>query len=381
MKVLYITNYADMYGANISLFVMMSALKKEYHIEPYLLISGKGGDIGALCKEEGIPFFEYDFRISAVDENIRHKRLRKMTRFFMRYKEFVQIERRFRKQGFTFDLVHSNSSVFDIGLFFAKKWKIPHIWHIREFAKEGCGLEIVYSDRVMRRKYAASDLVITISDEMTAWIQQMDQRIKVQKIYNGVRMPDVYEKKFCKDGVLRFCMVGGITVKKNHLDVIQACQILLEQGMESFRLYIAGDTFGEYYEKIQAYLSENTELSEHIVFTGYCRDIDKFLRDKDVGIVATDIEGFGRVTVEYMANYMTVIGTNTGGTVDLINHADFLFTPHDIPTLTEKMRYCMDNREILEKNKQSVRKKAERYSVESNAEQIHEAYTLLTPHI
>lgn len=374
MKVLYITNYGDMYGANKSLLTMMSLLKREYDIEPCLLISGNLGDMGAGCEEEGISCLGYDFRISAINENTKWKPIRRMTRRIVRYVDFYKIYYRIKKEGLLFDLVHSNSSVFDIGLFLAKKWKVPHVWHIREFAKEGCGLEIVYGSKVMRRKYAASAIVIAISDAIADYIRHMDSKIKMRKIYNGITLPSPYHKEFMQDGILKFCIVGGLTSKKNQLDVIKACEKLLRQGIRVFELYIVGDASGVYYEEMQSYLADKEELHKHIFFTGYCNDILSFLANKDVGIMATDIEAFGRVTIEYMANYMPVIGTNTGGTPELLGGTGRLFEPHDIEALAQAMCFYIEHPEILENNKEAVRKRAELFSAEKNARDVYKLY-------
>lgn len=374
MKVLYITNYGTMYGANKSLFTMMSVLKEQYNVEPYLLVSGRSGDIGKCCKKIGIPYFEHDFRISAIDEDTKHKALHKFTRYIMRYKEFYQIFFYMKKLRLSFDLVHDNSSIFDIGLFLAKKWKIPHVWHIREYAKVGCGLEMVYGENTVRRKYLESSLIIAVSDAIASWVRQLDDNINLKIVYNGINIPPIYEKAFCKNNMIHFCIIGSIVPRKNQLDVIKACEILLTAGKTNFHVYIVGDVGGEYYKEILKYLSEKTALCEHVTFTGYCDDVNAFLKDKDVGIMASDREAFGRVTVEYMANYMSVIGTNTGGTVELLKNIGILYSPHDINALAKAMIYYMDNPDVLEKNRQVMRNKAEMFGAEKNAEMIYDSY-------
>ena len=374
MKVLYITNYADMYGANRALLTMMSLLQGEYDIEPYLLISGNLGDMGAGCEKEGIPCLGYDFRISAIDENTKWKPVRRVTRRIMRYVDFYKIYRKIKMEGLHFDLVHSNSSVFDIGLFLAKKWKVPHVWHVREFAKEGCGLEIVYGKNAMKRKYAASSMMIAISDAIAESIRHLGSKIRVRKIYDGIVLPQPYNKEFIQDGILKFCIVGGLSEKKNQLDVIKACERLIQQGLYAFQLYIVGDTFGNYYEEMQDYLVDKDQLRQRVVFTGYRKDVHLLLAHMDVGVMATDIEAFGLVTVEYMSNYMTVIGTNAGGTPELLGGTGRLFKPHDIEALAQAMCFYIEHPEVLEKNKEAVRKQAELFSAEKNAEIIYKCY-------
>lgn len=375
MKVLYITNYGTMYGANKSLFTMISLLKNEYNIEPYVLVSGVTGDMGDYCEMAGIPCFGYDFRISAIDENTKWKPIRKFTRRIMRYVDFYKIHYKITKKGLCFDLVHSNSSIFDIGLFLAKKWNIPHVWHVREFAKQDYGLEIAYGRNAIRKKYLASSVVIAISNAIEESIKKISSDINAKRVYNGITIRPVYPKEFCSDGILKFCIIGSTNPKKNQLDVIKACDKLLQQGRKEFLLYIVGDIGGEYYEEMQHYLAEKEEMHQHIIFTGYCDDVNSFLMDKDVGIMASDKEAFGRVTIEYMANYMSVIGTNTGGTVELLEGIDnSIYALHDIEALAGMMGFYMDYPERLRHNMEIMRKRAELFSAEKNAELIYRSY-------
>lgn len=373
MKILYITNYDTMYGANTSLFWMMISLKQDYGVEPYLLVPG-GGKIGQLCQKAAIPCLCYDFRISALPENTKWIGFRKLTRRFMRYTDFYRIWKTINSQDIHFDLIHSNSSIFDIGVFLAKRWKIPHVWHIREFAKEDYGLVSVLNKRTIRNQYMNSDAVIAISDAIQERIFSYSNLIPVRKIYNGIHLVEKYEKKYAKDDVINFCIIGSICRRKNQLDTVKACIKLEEKGLSNYCLYIVGDTGGDYYQEILQYIAEHPILQEKIIFTGYCDDVNQFLKDKDVGIMASDAEAFGRVTVEYMANYMPVIGTNTGGTPEVVGDAGKLYEPHNIDQLGEYMSYFICNMRVLERDGMLARKQSEFFSAEKNAESIHEIY-------
>jgi len=221
MKVLYITNYDTMYGANKALYEMMCILKTDYDIEPYLLVPGAGGGvIGGKCSEKRIPILTYDFRISAIDENTKWKPVRKFTRRVMRYFDFVRIWNDLKKNNAKFDIIHSNSSVFDIGYFLSRKMHVFHVWHIREFAKEGCGLELVLDKYSLQKKFQRSQAVITISKAMEDVYRRNYSDIPIKHIYDGVELCEKYSKKYMYDDVLKFCIVGTVNKKKNVLKCI-----------------------------------------------------------------------------------------------------------------------------------------------------------------
>ena len=375
MKVLYITNYDTMYGANKSLFTMMTLLQKEYGVEPYLLVPGIGGGvIGGLCTQYNIPLFTYDFRISAIDENTKFKNLRKCTRRCMRYVDFYRILRWINKQGVKFDLVHSNSSIFDIGYFLSRRWKIPHVWHIREFAKKGCALELVLNSKSICRKYRKSSAVIAISKSIYEYIAHINKAIPLKLIYNGIDIPKKYEKKYVEKEKVNFCVVGSLNSRKNVLEVIKACVELQSNNIANYRLYIVGHNEGEYYEELKNYIENHSEISEHIIFTGYCKDVNSFLKKMDIGIMASEVEAFGRVTVEYMANYMPVIGTNTGGTPEVIDCEEDLYEPHDIIRLSELMKKYIESPALIKEKGEQNRLKAENFTAEKNADEIYNLY-------
>lgn len=375
MKVLYITNYDTMYGANKSLFTMMSLLQEKYNVEPYLLVPGRnGGVIGGLCTKRNISLFTYDFRISAIDEKTKYKPIRKFTRRCMRYVDFYRVYKCISTQNVKFDLVHSNSSIFDIGYFLSKKWKVPHVWHIREFARKDYALEPVLDSKSICRKYQNSSAVISISKSIYAYVKHLDINIPLKLIYNGVDIPDRYDKHYFENDVINFCIVGSLNPRKNVLDVIKACVELQRQNILNYRLYIVGGKEGNDYEVLNNYIKEHSEISEHIFFTGYCDDVFVLLKKMDVGIMASEAEAFGRVTVEYMASYMAVIGTNTGGTPEILNCEEDLYPPHDIFKLTELMKKYIGSPCNLEEKGRQNRLRAEFFSAEKNAEEVYKLY-------
>ena len=375
MKVLYITNYDTMYGANKSLFAMMELLKDKYGIEPFLLVPGyEGGVIGSLCKKKGIPCLCYDFRISVVPEDMKYKNIHKVTRHIMRNFDFIRVARGIEKQNLEFDMVHSNSSIFDIGLFLAKRWKIPHVWHVREFAKEDYGLETVLSKRAIRRNYLNTNKVIAISEAIKSIILKYDKTINAKRIYNGIDYIPEYNKKYCSKGAVCFCIVGSLIKGKNQLDVLKACVELERRSDYAYRVYFLGDTDGTYYEELSSYLDKHKEIQLKVFFEGYCDNVNAFLKQMDVGIIPSEKEGFGRVTVEYMGNYMPVIASNAGANGEILAQDGDLFELHNIGALADLMEKYIASPDLLAGVGSKMKQRSMLFTKENNADEVFEVY-------
>lgn len=379
MKVLYITNYDTMYGANKSLFSMMELLKEKYNVQPYLLVPGhEGGAIGRLCKTIGVPCLTYDFRISAVSEDMKKKRIHKMTRAIMRYYDFYSIAKQIEKSNYEFDLVHSNSSIFDIGFFLANRWGIPHIWHIREFAKEDYGLETVLTKRTIRKNYLQSDKIIAISDAIKEYVEKYGKDIDIARVYNGIDIIPQYEKEYLVNGKVSFCVVGSLVKGKNQIDVLKACTQLEKKADYDYHVYFLGGTGGKYYDELCCYIREYKEIEKKVSFEGYCDDVNAFLRKMDVGIMPSEREGFGRVTVEYMGNYMPVIASNSGANKELVGETDDIYELHDIDELAKMMEKYITNPGLLFGKGKEMRARALSFTKEQNAENIYNIYREVT---
>ena len=88
-------------------------------------------------------------------------------------------------------------------------------------------------------------------------------------------------------------------------------------------------------------------------------------------------EAFGRVTVEYMANYMPVIGVNTGGTAEIIKDKlnGFLYELNNIEELASKMEYFINNKDDIERiGKSAYKYVIEKYDMKTNTEKIYDVY-------
>ncbi len=377
MKVLFITNYADMYGANRALLSMMLILRERYAIEPILLMSGNAGALGRECSNRGIKFVCHNFRLRTVDENVSNKCLRKITRFCMRYLDYISVQKMLRNEEIEFDIVHSNSSIIDIGFYIAKWNKVPHVWHVREYLKADYGQEYACPMTLVSRNYLQSDAVISISKAIENHINALDRRICTHLIYDGVEICERYKKEYFKDESINICIVGAIIPSKNQLMAIEAVSYLKIWGIVNWKLYIVGNDSGRYYELLKNKIEEYG-ISDNVIFTGYRDDVDFLLHHMDIGLMPSFSEAFGRVTVEYMANYMPVIGVNSGATPEIVDIDSLIVQLNDAEMMAQKLRDFILDKKRIEEYGLIARKRAEQFTASTNADAIYDVYSDIT---
>lgn len=372
MKILYITHYGELYGANYSLLNLIIRLKKEYNIEPFVLVNEYGKFVEKLNEYE-IPVIMGKYSKCTVYIKRKHLAIKKVIKKVLRPVQYQILERKLNKYG-PFDLIHSNSSVIDVGYYIAKRWNVKHIWHVREYGESDYDLIQIDTRRIIRKKYLEAAQVIAISNSISEMLQIIDQKINVVTVYNGIVMQSKYTKKYLNNGRIHFCIVGFISENKNQMEAVQAVQVLVNLNVRNFMLHIVGDGREDTVDMINQYISQNC-LNDYVRMEGYINNISEFLDGMDVGIVTSQKEAFGRVTIEYMNNYMPVIGKNTGGTKELILEGinGYLYK-EDAFELASKMRLFLNDTEKMVTMGKQARNFSEKFTAEKNAEEILNVY-------
>ncbi|MBD5504855.1 MAG: glycosyltransferase family 4 protein [Lachnospiraceae bacterium] len=373
LKVLYVTHYGTLYGANRSMLDMILTLREKYHIVPCVLLN-KHGDLEKELEKNGIDYIYGKYYSCTVSKNGKIKFLIKlMIKKVIRPFSYFMVIKNLKNH---FDIIHSNSSAVDIGYYISRKFRYIHIWHIREFGWEDYNFEQIDSSRKVKDRYLNTDGVIAVSRSVEEMILDIDGQITVNAVYNGIEIPEKYEKVFCTDNKVHFCTIGVICKNKNQMEAVRAVKYLVKEGYHNFYLHIVGGegADGEFYV-IKKFIEEN-HLEGYVELTGYRYDVPIFLKKMDVGIMGSYKEAFGRVTIEYMSNYMPVIGVNTGGTKELIKNGEngLFYDLGDSVDLAEKMKEFIDKPYLLKDMGLRAREFSEQFTAGSNADNIYSVY-------
>lgn len=374
MKVLFITHYADFYGANRSLLALMLHLRETYKIIPTVLINRRG-DFQTQLVKHNIPYVEAMYYMCKIERNQIRKKIHVLLRKLITPFLFISAKIKLEKYG-GFSLIHSNSSVINIGNYLAGKWDIPHIWHIREYGLEDYNLEDIYSRKFINKQLNCAFRVIAISNEIADTVSARYGNIPLEVIYNGVDIVSAYNKYSNYKNIVKFCIVGLICEGKNQIEVLKACRKLNDRDIRNYMVTFIGGFGSEDYKNEVMNFIEDNNMKENIEFTGYLEDINSLLKNQDVGIMASKKEAFGRVTIEYMSHYMPVIGADSGGTAELIREGEngYLYGAGDAKQLAEIMEKFINNTELIEQLGSNGRKFAEGMTAYNNAARIFSIY-------
>lgn len=377
MNILYIVHDNKKGGAALSFLEMISYISKEHNV--YVLTPHKNGFLPQKLDEMQIPHnnAHYFWWKIALPQN---KFLADLRLFvykilnFWNYVEAFRIKKLISEKQI--DIIHSNSSVINFGALLSKNTGIPHVWHLREYGEEDFDLKRVVSETKYCRemnKYATG--YIAISKSIKQKFSNIVDESKIYQIYNGVAEEYRYEKKFEKGfpQIVKFLIAGNYCKEKGQDDVIKAVLELRKQKVENFEVYLAGN--GDFAEP-KRMVAENG-LENWVIFCGLVEDMIQLRKKVDVEIVASKCEAFGRVTIEAMRMSNPVIGTNAGGTPELIIDGEngLLFEYGKPLQLAECMKkYIMNPALIAKMGKTAYRTMEGKFTPKENADKIMEVY-------
>lgn len=380
MKVLYIASGDSKYGASKSMIEVMLSMKNRYGVEPVLL-TRKANRLNQICNElkiENYVFWNRDIMAGSAYSNPLLNVLKHVVKYGL-YLYGGICQSGVSKIGLDFssiDLIHSNLNRNDIGAWIAKKYDIPHIWHLRELGKEDYRVQFYKRDCINYLNRNA-DAFIAISECVArAWKKRGIEEKKIHLVYNGIDISHFNIKKEQNVTVIKVVMSGHIQLTKGQDQLIQAIGLLEDEYRSCIQVDFYGEAYPDYKKQLDKYVREY-HLEEIVHFCGYCDHLPQKLSEYDIGVICSRAEGFGRVTVEYMASNLVVLASNTGANPELIEEgiSGILYKYNDIEDLAEKIRYLVthteERRKIAERGRKRVQ---ERYTTEKNVEGIYQVY-------
>lgn len=337
MKILFITQYVALFGANKSLLSILNAVKNAGD-EPWVLCPEQG-DLTLELKNLNIGYTVFNFHSSCIGGKIRGS-LKAIKNIFSDISNFSKL----KTAVFTInpDLIYTNTSVVYHGYFLARALNKPHIWHLREFGWEDYHLRHPLGLSFFKTLLYKSDGVICISRVISIFFgQQKNTNAKV--IYNGIKVKELLPvtKNVSADSSIKFLIVGFISESKGQLEAIKAFEKLLTID-QRFELVIVGEGSPAYFSLIKSYCHKSELLRTKVLFTGFQKDPSQLYNSCHYFLMYSKSEAFGRVTVEAMQHGMPVIAKNSAGSVEIVKHDynGYLFDDYEnsLTSLYDKLR-------------------------------------------
>lgn len=321
--VLYVTHEHDiMLGSTRSLLNMISAVR--HIINPIVLLPRKGC-VSATLEKEGIRYIVADFPSGITDK----KGIKFVAIYIPRLiRDSIRIRHAFseikNQLGDTkIDIVHTNSAVIDFGYRFAKKYDIPHIWHLREFIDLFFGFKPFMGWRKFHAALNSSTATISISNAIRKHYRGIKTKDSDYVLYDAVRTSD--ECRFEAEKSRYFMVCGAITQNKGIETAIEAFRFFNKRNPD-YRLLLIGNVAPAYKRHLEKLIT-SAGMKDSIDFVSYTDNIASYFVKASGLLMCSPYEGLGRVTVEAMFYGCPVIGCRSGATKEIIidNVTGYLF--------------------------------------------------------
>lgn len=265
-------------------------------------------------------------------------------RFYARPKSERQIAHIIESCGI--DLLAISSGAISSGSRAAQKAGIPFVWHIREFMQEDHELDFYPWAHAYERMSEASCL-ICVSKAVAQKMQRICPNTRTEVVYNGIDTSTFNSEgrtPQAPGGPVRLMFSGGISRSKGTFLILDALSRLGRAVALTLDIYGSeGSSAGQDASSLQERCRE-LGLEEVVRYQGRSSTIADEYRRHDILIVASRAEAFGRVTVEAMMCGCAVVGSNAGGTPELLaDDRGYLFEPNDAESLARALEAAVSD--------------------------------------
>ena len=378
IKVLFIADIGEKGGASKQLLDLVCGLKKHDDVE-IVVVNSKRNAINDILTRNNVKNYSISYYPFIIPSETGIPRL--VLKFMPRVLQYYLFNRKAKRQldkivdENNINIIHSYINRVDIGPIVAQKHNITHIWHIHEFG------ELDYKCISLVPKYIRymnqfKTSYIAISNAVKNYWQKKGLIGEIDTIYNGVNIELASDNKKLDFSVLNVVMVGTICETKGQYQLIEAVHLLPQEYIDRMYFTIIGSGVKAYKKRLKK-LVNMYGLNNHINFVGYKDNISEELNNYNVGITASRSEGFGRVTVEYMAKRILPVVSNTGANTELVNHekTGLVYEYSNVQNLADKLMYIIDNQETCKELVNNAYKVYQsRYTVERYVDNVYEYY-------
>lgn len=316
INILYICIDSSLGGSTASLFNLIDGLSGV--VKPIVLFpeQGKGYEYFA---QHGIESYVFPFVKLHVFKSNRLCEVWKRPwhwHYIKKLRKDVGCYRYIMKMlaGRKVDIVHTNTSPNDIGVFLSFLLRAKHIWHVRESCEY---FDIYRGIPRLRRLINHADARIAISTSIKELWKMPNNNTWV--VNNAVRKKNEACYIPQKEKYLLFSSYY-LTEFKGTRTAIKAFA-LSGVTREGYRLKLMGNCEETYYQSL-CETAREYGVMQSIDFISYQLNVKPYYAHATGYIMASQYEGLGRVTIEAMFYGCPVIAHAVGGTLDVIKDGE-----------------------------------------------------------
>lgn len=320
MKIAYVLSSTNpVGGATKAVKTMLSGLMK-LGVEPVIILPDKEGIYGEF-KAMGMTVYALNYKLNIYPG---HRTLRKCLEFAPRILMKVVLNNWAAGQLATIlekervQIVHTNVGVINIGFKAARKARLPHIYHIREYADLDFDMHVFPSKKHFQQQLnAPQSYSLCITRDIQRHHRQTGKATSLV-VYDGIKpatqqMPCVGKKPY-------LLYAGRIEPAKGLMELLQAYALYRQASKEALPLHIAGSIHDAgYWQQAQQYIEEQ-QMQAQVKYLGLIPNIEQLMMEAQAIVIPSRFEGFGLCMPEAMFCGCLAIGRNTGGTKEQLDN-------------------------------------------------------------
>lgn len=348
-NILFIHQSAELYGSDRTLLLLLKHLDK------------------TKFKSVVILPFDGPLKVELERENIKVvvapvlKLYRKMFSPKNIFQFFKDIKKGFNtidnlNKEYKFDFIYSNTLAVLLGVFYAKKSGIKHLWHIHEII-ESPKIFMKLFCQMLSLKYNSK---IVYNSNATKNFWNVNKRIssKSEVVWNGLEVNqksisneeyEYFKKEIfnSNSSEIIITLIGRISRLKGHKWLLSTYVNKLFEFQNIKILFVGSPVEGqEYYlTEIEQFIIDN-KLENKVKIIPFTKELVKIWAVTDVVVMpSTEKESFGLVAVEAMLAKKPVVASNHGGLTEIIinNETGFLVEPNNENQLAETIITLIEN--------------------------------------
>ena len=323
-NILYIAHYSELYGANKSLLSLL-AQRKRLGFSDLVVLPAAGSFVGLLKELEVMYFIEPFFLSYHIPSNRKqpiYRLIRWVLNLIFRVRSFLSQQKASAKiaakiKNSDLTLIHSNSSLHEVGYYLSEKLGLPHIWHIREFGDLDYGFIYNFSLARRKRHLKSAAKCIFVGDKLRKHFNYSSEKNGIV-IRNGV-FPKTYTENIDWEKERADLLMVGYLSQTKGQDIAIKAFACIHKKYPNKKLHIVGDGCQKYKTELKA-LTKDLNLDEHVIFHGFQTQMSDFYLLSKYTLMCSKNEAMGRVTPEAFAHGSVVIGIDNAGTAEMITH-------------------------------------------------------------
>lgn len=345
-KILFIHQSSDLYGSDKTLLLLLTHLDREQFL-PVVILPSEGPlktELEKLNLKVVIaPVLKLHRQLFTVKNSIR---------FTKEVRKGISVLDELHKQ-YQFDIIYSNTLAVLLGMIYARKRKIKHIWHVHEIIVHPKIIAALFPR--LLNKYAD----VVVCNSKATMKNLIDRQKGIEKkavlIYNGIenKTPTTIASKkdfgFDDEDIV-ITLVGRINRLKGHKLLLDAFKKQLAHHPHVKLLFIGSPFEGQdyYLEEIQKIIAES-DLQQKVTIRSFTKDLAPIWSVTDIAVMpSTEAESFGLVAVEAMMAKKPVVGSDHGGLSEIILHKEtgFLVAPNNADALADALAQLIENPDL-----------------------------------